>query len=186
MVPVSPTCVADMPSVFWKPDSDTIWISSPSRIHDTPSPRTTDQWNFVHGSRSMRAGTRLLMAPSVRCATASLIPISFDPNRCEPSGQGARRRVLTAGVLPHGPARRTCFVSVCPGALPSAYAVGWSQAVPLGTSGWRGHRRPPSTAQEERHAGQEANERKHGPALDPRAVVEEGAGDVARDARRRG
>ncbi len=63
-----------MPSDFWKPDSDTIWISSPSRIQDTPSPKTTDQWNFVHGSRSMRAGTRLLMAPSVRCATASLIP----------------------------------------------------------------------------------------------------------------
>src|SRR6476661_731819 len=97
-----------MPSVFWNPDSDTIWISRPSRIHDTPSPKTTDQWNFVHGSRSMRAGTRLLMAPSVRCATASLIPISFDPNRCEPSGQGARRRVLTAGSrTPSGKPRNT-------------------------------------------------------------------------------
>src|SRR6476469_9720298 len=39
--------------------SETIWISSPSRIHDTPSPTTTSQWNLVHGSRSIRAGTRL-------------------------------------------------------------------------------------------------------------------------------
>src|SRR3954452_10143595 len=85
-----------MPSDFWKPDSDTIWISSPSRIHEIPSPMTTDQWNLVHGNRSMRAGTRLLMAPSARCATASLIPISFDPNSREPSSQGVLRHVLTA------------------------------------------------------------------------------------------
>src|SRR3954469_18302154 len=43
----------------------TIWISRPSRIHETPRPMTINQWNLVHGNRSIRAGTRLRTTPGV-------------------------------------------------------------------------------------------------------------------------
>jgi hypothetical protein len=32
----------------------------PARIHDTPRPTTTIQWNLAQGNRSIRAGIRLL------------------------------------------------------------------------------------------------------------------------------
>ena len=48
-----------MPRSFWKPAEATIWISRPSSTHENPRPTTIDQWNFVQGSRSIRAGTRL-------------------------------------------------------------------------------------------------------------------------------
>src|SRR5687768_1987254 len=38
-------------------------ISSPSRIHATPRAMTIRVWNGDHGSRSIRAGMRLRMAP---------------------------------------------------------------------------------------------------------------------------
>jgi hypothetical protein len=49
-----------MPSECWKPADATSWISSPSRIYDTPRPTTTIQWNLAQGNRSIRAGIRLL------------------------------------------------------------------------------------------------------------------------------
>src|SRR4051795_10690827 len=60
MVPVAPISALDIPNSWLKPFCDTIWISSPSRIHETPSPTTTIQWNRAHGNRSSLAGTRLL------------------------------------------------------------------------------------------------------------------------------
>src|SRR4051794_39965492 len=60
MVPVAPTSALDIPNSWLKPFCETIWISSPSRIHETPSPTTTIQWNRAHGNRSSLAGTRLL------------------------------------------------------------------------------------------------------------------------------
>src|SRR5690242_10637027 len=116
-----------MPSDFWKPDSDTIWISSPSRIHETPSPKTTDQWNLVHGSRSMRAGTRLLMAPPLRCATASLItsPLIRTANGIEPAGSG---QVMTR---PHRELRtpRAAAPNTLPGQV-SGPRHGFGRSVP--------------------------------------------------------
>src|SRR3954451_6063222 len=41
----------------------TIVTSSPSRIHTVPSPTTTRQWNFAHGSRSSRAGIFVVIVP---------------------------------------------------------------------------------------------------------------------------
>src|SRR4051794_34293981 len=65
-VPARPTSADDMSRVFWYPAAATIWISSPSRIHETPRPTTTDQWKRVHGRRSIRAGTRLACGPRFR------------------------------------------------------------------------------------------------------------------------
>src|SRR4051794_14127479 len=60
MVPVAPISALDMPNSWLKPFCETIWISSPSRIHETPSPTTIIQWNLAHGNRSSLAGMRLL------------------------------------------------------------------------------------------------------------------------------
>src|SRR3954454_6415244 len=48
-------------------------ISSPSRIHATPSATTIRVWNGDQGSRSIRAGMRLRMAPDVGAASYVLV-----------------------------------------------------------------------------------------------------------------
>jgi hypothetical protein len=64
-VAMSATAPADMFSVLARvrsgPTLAAIVISSPSRTHATPSAVTIRVWNFDQGSRSMRAGIRLLI-----------------------------------------------------------------------------------------------------------------------------
>src|SRR3954468_17153453 len=59
-----------MCSCCWNPFSETIWISRPSRIQETPRPTTTDQWNPFQGSRSSLAGTRLRTDSTGRVSVA--------------------------------------------------------------------------------------------------------------------
>ncbi len=42
----------------------TIVTSRPSRIHTVPRPTTTIQWNRDQGSRSRRAGMRVVIVPT--------------------------------------------------------------------------------------------------------------------------
>jgi hypothetical protein len=74
-VPVaSPTAPADMCSacgVFSTPAIELATvISSPSRIHATPSATTRRVWKELHGSRSMRAGIVLRMTSSSTVAAS--------------------------------------------------------------------------------------------------------------------
>src|SRR5581483_2664232 len=55
----------------------TIVTSSPSRIQTVPSPMTTSQWNFAHGSRSSRAGMFVLIRP---VSTLALSPLMWIVN----------------------------------------------------------------------------------------------------------
>src|SRR4051794_12114055 len=80
-----------MPSECWKPADATSWISSPSRIHDTPRPTTTIQWNLVHGRRSSRAGIRLRTASGGAGWVAAVI--------VGPPVAGCRRASRGASVL---------------------------------------------------------------------------------------
>src|SRR3954468_7738958 len=75
-----------MPNSWLKPFCDTIWISSPSRIHETPSPTTTIQWNRAHGNRSSLAGTRLLTVLTARDAVLDM-PRRYDRFNARSGGE---------------------------------------------------------------------------------------------------
>lgn len=49
--------------VSWLPMVPTTVTSKPSRIQTVPRPKTTNQWNRDHGSRSRRAGMFVLIVP---------------------------------------------------------------------------------------------------------------------------
>jgi hypothetical protein len=63
-VPPTATWYSLIPSASFSDSRDaiapTIVTSSPSRIHTVPSPSTTSQCQPLQGSRSMRAGMRVL------------------------------------------------------------------------------------------------------------------------------
>src|SRR5690606_23005764 len=69
----------------------TMVTSSPSRIHTVPSPTTIIQWKRDHGSRSMRAGIRVVRVPR---PASSAIAVTPSPGRwlCVPV---RRRYVVT-------------------------------------------------------------------------------------------
>src|SRR5690606_41031363 len=56
----------------------TMVTSSPSRIHTVPSPTTIIQWKRDHGSRSMRAGIRVVRVPR---PASSAIAVTPSPGR---------------------------------------------------------------------------------------------------------
>src|SRR3954452_8704224 len=80
-------------------------ISSPSRIHATPSAMTIRVWNGDQGSRSIRAGMRLRMAPDVGAASCVLVierlRARLDvPDRSSPAGTGSTAGTFTPSGVP--------------------------------------------------------------------------------------
>ena len=127
---MSPTCVVVRPSVSSLVSCATTAlatvISSPSRIQATPSATTMRVWNGDQGSRSIRAGMRLRMAPG-------WVPTPRGWSSLNASG-------------------RTVWV-ICRSRLPAVAGLNRSGTKISSRSGTSGplERSPPASARDERH-----------------------------------
>src|SRR4051795_6796778 len=87
-VAIAPTWVELRPrvSVLFRmaPTAPAIVISRPSRTQAVPRARTMRVWNGAQVSRSIRAGMRLRMVPSVRAPVTSAMYTSRRPGRGRP------------------------------------------------------------------------------------------------------
>src|ERR1700712_5578340 len=99
MVPVKPTAPELIWKVPWNPATETNWTSSPSRIHDTPRPTTTVQWNLVQGSRSIRAGTRLVTGVTVAFDVVVMCPPNTRQDAGTGTSTGVRERIYPSFLV---------------------------------------------------------------------------------------
>src|SRR5919206_3707993 len=96
-------------SVIREATLPTIVTSRPSRIHTVPRPMTTIQWNLAQGSRSSRAGTRVLIAPSWTSLMARAYPRAARAGARGPAADSPPRRAVTRRIrwpYAHLPPRR--------------------------------------------------------------------------------
>ena len=76
-------------------------ISSPSRIHATPSATTMRVWNRDHGSRSIRAGMRLRTTPGAGADVVTRVTTRLFASLIVQSGDFQRRSEAQLGGPTH-------------------------------------------------------------------------------------